>query len=321
MSDSPSCRLPRGFRRQCSRRAFTLVELLVVTAVIGILVGLLLPAVQAAREAGRRAHCLNNLRQMGLALHSYHDTQKFFPRGGSGSTTSGRHCLSWGAAILPGLKQQGLYESINQTESYLHVSNQVVGRTMVPTFLCPTAPRTPRFKPNGDTPTASERYAVTHYGGNWGERALRCFPATNCPNNYADLGDTSGEGRGLLLMGSERLVEMKHVTDGLSQTIAVGESPEGLHSIWIGHKNVFDQSAPLSARAVAKNSVWSSCATSLKSSAAGFCDFGQEFGSYHADGSQFMIADGSARFVSTRLDNKVFAALLSRCGDETIGEF
>lgn len=308
------------------RPAFTLVELLVVIAIIGVLVALLLPAVQMAREAGRRAKCFNNLKQMGLALHNYHDTHKMFPRGGAGVASltvpaiRARACLSWGAAILPGLEQSALYDSINQNEPYLHPDNLAAGQHLLAVFLCPSAPNSELQKPNGDTPTSTTKYAVTNYGGNWGERALRCFPATNCPNNYSDLGDSSGHGRGVLLFGSERAISMSSITDGTSQTIVVGEAPEGLHSIWIGHKNVFDQSAPISAR-TSSPAVWQSCSPALKSRSGNFCDFGQEFGSYHPGGAQFLLVDGSAHFLSATLDNKVLAALLSRCGSEVVGAF
>lgn len=106
-----------SFRRS-SRRAFTLVELLVVIAIIGILVGLLLPAVQAAREAARRMQCQNNLKQMGLALHNYHDTYNSFP---GGTTINGPCCgtpaqMTWAIAILPFIEQSSIY---NQYDSRL----------------------------------------------------------------------------------------------------------------------------------------------------------------------------------------------------------
>jgi prepilin-type N-terminal cleavage/methylation domain-containing protein len=311
--------------RPASGRGFTLVELLVVIAIIGLLVALLLPAVQAAREAGRRVQCLNNLKQMGLGLQNYHDQHKVFPYGGSGVASltipaaRARVCLSWGAAILPGLEQQPLYDSIHQQESYLHDDNLAAGQAVLPVFLCPTAVNPDLHRPNGDTPSSATKYGITNYGGNWGERALRCYPARNCQNNYSDQGDASGFGRGVLLLSSERQVGIRDVTDGTSHTVIAGESPEGLHSIWIGHKNFFDQSAPLSAH-TSQPATWQSCFPTFQSVPGKFCDFGQEFGSYHAGGAQFLLVDGSARFVSASLDNKALAALLSRSGAEVVGD-
>lgn len=302
---------------------FTLVELLVVIAIIGVLIALLLPAVQAAREAGRRAQCASNLKQMGLAMHVYHDTFRNFPRGGSGVASmtilayKARACLSWGAAILPGLEQHALQDSINQNEPYLHDDNLIPGQHVLSVFLCPTSPNSELLKPNGDTPTSPNKYAINNYAGNWGERALRCHPATNCQNNY---GDAAGGGRGVLLVGTDPIVRMNDVTDGTSQTIMLGESPEGLHSIWIGHRNVFDQSAPISERTSA-TSDWQSCNTSLSSKPGNFCDFGQEFGSYHASGAQFLLVDGSAHFVSSSINPELLASLLSRSGGEVVSSF
>lgn len=312
----PSSRAP-------SRRGFTLVELLVVIAIIGLLVALLLPAVQAAREAGRRVQCMDNLKQMGLALHSYHDSNKLFPFGGAGIAGLGNplaqqhRCLSWSAAILPGLEQQALYNSINQAEQYLHADNLAAGQHVLEVFLCPTAANGELRKPNGDTPSSTAEYAITNYGGNWGERALRCHPATNCQNNYGGGSGEAGFGRGVLLMGYERQVGIRDVTDGTSHTAIVGEAPDGLHSIWIGHKNVFDQSAPLSAH-TSQPTDWQSCHPSLGSKNGRFCDFGQEFGSYHPTGCQFLLVDGSVRVVAVSIDPKSLAALLSRRGGETV---
>ncbi|MEX0728787.1 MAG: DUF1559 domain-containing protein, partial [Planctomycetaceae bacterium] len=203
---------------------------------------------------------------------------------------------------------------------YLHADNLVPGQTLLAVYLCPSAPKSTMLKPNGDTPASTTKYSRTDYGGNWGERALRCHPLTSCPNNYSEFGDTSGEGRGVMLIGTERTVGVRDVTDGTSNTLMIGEAPEGLHSIWIGHKNVFDQSSPVNSQTQA-GSPWASCGTVFSSTPGNFCDYGQEFHSYHEGGSQFLAVDGSVRFVGENLDVKVFAALLSRSGAEVIGEF
>jgi prepilin-type processing-associated H-X9-DG protein len=223
--------------------------------------------------------------------------------------------LSWGAAILPGLEQQGLYDSINQNQSYLDRSNLVPGQTILSIFLCPSSPNEDFLRPDGDTPSSTTKYARTDYGGNYGERSLRCYPNTNCPNNYG-AGDASG--RGVLLFSGEPLVSLATITDGSSQTIIVGEGPGALYGIWIGQKNSWDQSAPINAQ-ISASSPWQSCGTASQSPYGSTCDYGQEFGSYHAGGAQFLFADGSVHFLSEDLNIKVLAALLSRKGGEVIG--
>ncbi len=305
-----------------TRTAFTLVELLVVIAIIGVLVGLLLPAVQAAREAARRLLCSNNIRQMGIAMHNYESTHRVFPHGGAGSvsltnsSTLTRNRLSWGAAILPFLEQAPLYHSINHSRPYIHPDNASAGSTVVATYLCPTTPKDELLRPNGDALNTPAIYARTDYAGNYGERSLRCFPSTNCQNNY---GDATG-GRGTLLIGLDPEVAIRDIIDGTSHTILVGEAPEGLHSIWIGHKNVFDQSAPISAK-ISAGSTWQPCLPPFKSRRGEFCDFGQEFHSYHTGGANFLLADGSSHFMASTVDLRVCAAMLSRRGGEVSTSF
>lgn len=313
-------------RRDAKPQAFTLVELLVVLAIIGILVALLLPAVQAVREAARRMQCQNNLKQIGLGIQNYESTHRYLPKGGAGTVSltdpnaRSRWRLSWGAAILPFIEQMPLYETIDQNQPFIHPNNLIAGQTFVDTFLCPTAPKMELLRPNGDTPASTIRYARTDYGGNYGERGLRCQPRTNCQNNYSDQGSTDGGGRGTLLLWIEKDITLRDILDGTTHTILVGEAPEGLHSIWIGHKNVFDQSVPLDAR-VKPGSRWQACHSVFKSRHGNFCDFGQEFHSYHPGGCSFSYADASTRFLSNSIDVKVLSAMLSRRGGEIIGDY
>lgn len=306
--------------------AFTLVELLVVISVIGVLVGLLLPAVQSAREAARRVQCANHLKQVGLGFHSYHSSFQKFPFGGAGvaSTTSvpirKMWRPSWGTALLPYIEQSALYEKLDMDVPYLDAINHAGGAEIVATYLCPSAPKSTMLRPNGDTPSSTQMFGRTDYGGNYGERGLRCPPLQNCQNNYSDIGITDGVGRGSLLLGKDGQLSVNAFLDGTSYTIIVGEAPEGLHSIWIGHKNLFDQSAPISSQVV-PGTPWQSCASFLKSGEGNFCDFGQEFHSYHPGGSMFLMVDGSTRFVAEQLDLKTFAALLSRRGGEVVSDF
>src|SRR5258705_10858879 len=136
------------------RRAFTLIELLVVIAITGVLIALLLPAVQGAREAARRSQCVNNLKQIGLALHNYHDVNGTFPMGSGsgmynppGTVYSAKHCWSIHAAILPQFGQMPIYNAINfnfgngsGTGSLAYSVNSTVLTTQINTFLCPSDP-------------------------------------------------------------------------------------------------------------------------------------------------------------------------------------
>lgn len=307
-------------------KAFTLVELLVVIAIIGISVAVLLPAVQAAREAARRVQCSNNLKQMGLGFHNYQSAFRKFPVGGAGAASATNAFIrklwrpSWGTTILPFIEQSAVYEKLNVDVPYLDPVNHDGGAEIIPTYLCPSAPKSVMRRPNGDRINSTVLFGRTDYGGNYGERGLRCAPLTHCQNNYSDIGITDGVGRGVLLFGRDGQLSFKSILDGTSNTIIVGEAPEGLHSIWIGHKNLFDQSAPISAQ-VKTGTTWSSCSPWLKSREGNFCDVGQEFHSYHTGGSLFLMVDGSVRTVTDQIDLKTFAALLSRRGGEVVTEF
>ena len=311
------------------RPGFTLIELLVVIAIIAVLIALLLPAVQSAREAARRIQCVNNLKQMGLGFHQYLSVNNVLPKGGPGgavnpsvlSTPNVGHVeriLSWGAAIAPYMEQASLFNAINQTKWYVEPENLTASRTRLNAFLCPSNPLGGEGKPNGDTASASDvRMARSDYGGNWGERALRCYPASNCPNSYG----SSGEGRGVIMHRSEPVIPLTDIPDGTSYTTVLGEAPNALHGLWMGHKNFFDQSAPLNGRYGFGRGTFASCqsssATDARNGRLG-CDFGQEFHSYHPGGANFLMVDGSVRFLKESMDLKVLAAYLSRKGGEIV---
>jgi prepilin-type N-terminal cleavage/methylation domain-containing protein/prepilin-type processing-associated H-X9-DG protein len=288
---------------------FTLVELLVVIAIIAVLIGLLLPAVQAARESAARTKCANNLKQMGLALVGYHDVKKVFPRGGYVTSTVPQPAtatepaietkLSWSASVLPWLEQDAVYRGIRADLPYTDPANLAAGQTVLAVFLCPSSPRDSLYRPSTDLPAGAPQYARTDYGALNGERGLRSPTATNSPE------------RGVLIMAAN--LSLADVTDGASQTILVGEAPEGVHSLWISVHNVYDQSAPVSARHD-QNSPYPSCQLP-----GVFCDFGQEISSYHTGGAQTLFADGSVHFLRTAMDNAVLAALCSRAGGEPVG--
>ncbi|MEM1304824.1 MAG: DUF1559 domain-containing protein [Planctomycetota bacterium] len=261
------------------RCAFTLVELLVVVAIIGVLTALLLPAVQAARESARRTQCQNHLRQVGLALHGHHDQQGELPLGGRFAWKPG---LGWAAMVLPGLDEAPLHDALDPALRYTAPANGPAGRTVVPVLLCPSVPDGELTKPSADLPgTSTARYARASYAGIQGERGLRSPSATNNPE------------RGAMIF--ERPIRLSQITDGLSKTALVGEAPTGIHSIWISGRNLFDQSAPINTREGGQ-----------------VVDFGQELSSFHPGGALVTLADSSVQFLPDTISDRALAALCSR---------
>ncbi|MDQ3331057.1 MAG: DUF1559 domain-containing protein, partial [Planctomycetota bacterium] len=181
-----SCFPPDGVRR---RLGFTLIELLVVIAIIAVLIALLLPAVQQAREAARRSQCLNNLKQIGLALHNYHDTHLAFPPGWIGADqvtgahdVEGMNGFGWGTMVLPYVEQNNLYQ---QFRFPLSIVDDVVGpptnksllATKIPVFECPSDPHenTWEIEPEGGgAPIAT--LGVANYVGLFGFQYVGPLP-------------------------------------------------------------------------------------------------------------------------------------------------
>ncbi len=194
---------------------FTLIELLVVIAIIGLLVALLLPAVQAARSAARRTSCLNNYRQLGLALHSYHDTNASFPPGGWLRRPGEQiRWIAWSALLLPHLEQPALYSHLNLALPYNHRANLTSAVTVLDVYLCPSSRR--------ELPRVDGRGACD-YGAIYGERITS-------PNNPP---------KGPMLY--DQTFPIAAIRDGTSQTIFVGEDTAWQDGQWIFGRNVFDQ--------------------------------------------------------------------------------
>ena len=314
-----------------SRPGFTLVELLVVIAIIGILIGLLLPAVQAAREAARRMQCCNNLRQIGLALHNYHDTQRAFPsawRGYAGTQpyVFGTPGWGWAAAILPYLEQQNLRTLIQIQKPVASEVNRIPRETFIPVFTCPSsATTTQKFSlysisdadPTAETTlleaadmTSAELEAVF-------PRAdyVACFGTTDVHHHHDEEeghGDHHEEAEigevylsdGAFHHNSE--LTMSAFTDGLSHTIFVGErTARKRHvSTWVG--------MPPGAHC--------SAALIVGSLANGFRNTGDDhgFSSDHPSGANFLLGDASVHFISETVDTAVIQAQGTRCSGEIV---
>jgi prepilin-type N-terminal cleavage/methylation domain-containing protein len=189
------------------RNAFTLIELLVVIAILGVLAALLLPAVQKVREAGNRLQCANHLKQLGLALHNYHDGHSSFPPGvvaDSSNLRNGRH--SGLVFLLPYLEQQALYQRYNFSLTWRDPANLAVGQTRVAAFLCPSGPND--VPQDGGFAGAASDYAFCK-----GAQAYLCWFGT------------IRAGAGLFDVNSSR--RMADIRDGASQTFAMGEAVSG----------------------------------------------------------------------------------------------
>jgi prepilin-type N-terminal cleavage/methylation domain-containing protein/prepilin-type processing-associated H-X9-DG protein len=217
------------------KKAFTLVELLVVIAIIGVLVALLLPAIQAAREAARRSSCTNNMKQFGIALQNYHNTLKTFPPGGCNQFHDpGRIFCSPHAMLLPFFEEEGLKSLYNQKQDWLH-QRPDVARTVIPVFTCPSSA--------GDNPildkllnqviviavsgtqyTENQEYGVTNYAFCKGVTDAWCSgPAPRYLPPYPPIVPITERG----MFDFNLSVPIRKITDGTSNTMALGEAAGG----------------------------------------------------------------------------------------------
>ena len=206
--------------RQPARAAFTLVELLVVLAVVGILIGLLLPAVQGVRESARRMQCQNNLHQIGLALHNYHAAFRRFPPGGievRPEVPDGKQ-LAWSAFVLPFLEQSATYARVNFDYAFDDPVNAEAASKPIGTYLCPSTSR---------ISVLHRGRAATDYGGIYGERIV----SRNDPP------------RGVLI--HDKAIRFRDITDGTTRTLMVAEDAGFPDGQWINAWNLFDQAFPI----------------------------------------------------------------------------
>ncbi len=218
----------RRFSNHRRSVGFTLVELLVVIAIVGILMALLLPAVQTVKEAASRASCKNNMRQLGLALHNYESSRRKFPPGYAYSRgTDGANQLghAWGTFILPYLEQQHLYKLVDTELPVFDAANLAARETPQPAFLCPAD----RFSANNfvirdESSTPVEQYAAASYCANWGPAS----GVLETPGNTGDdinLDATPDQSTGPFFRNSR--TRYRDITDGVSNTLAIGERHNG----------------------------------------------------------------------------------------------
>ena len=331
-------------RRVPRHRGFTLIELLVVIAIIAVLIALLLPAVQQAREAARRSQCKNNLKQLGLAFHTYAESFRVFPPAYLAKVTSpGLNVQPWGIQILPYIDQGPLYNSyncsvppMNQSASFGHppavvASNLRVIATVLPAFLCPSTPGTAKtyagnYPPLGLTWTAAHSdYSVpTGVLGTFANIAYASYP-----------GGAGGSREGILQAAGTggRVSSPAAVMDGLSNTFLLGERVGGV-IIFNNQRQPLTVPAPypglngggwadfLNGEHWTGGSLYDGtfgvqgpCAVNCTNAR------GAGFYSFHSGGAHFLMGDGAVRFVSANVAAITFASLITRGKGEVVGEF
>jgi prepilin-type N-terminal cleavage/methylation domain-containing protein len=298
------------------RAAFTLIELLVVISIIAVLIALLLPAVQAAREAGRAAQCKNNLKQIGLALQSYHTDKNILPMSATATPVPDPKSHGIGNSVLtlllPHIEQQSLYNAYNFKVEPFDPSNSTVVSTEVATFLCPSVPQFDRrpassiiYQAAGGIYPGTSTFSRNHYAANWGG----CRPAPYVDPRADYMAPPNSGFRGpmvtvttiVLNKGPTRCWRIEQLGDGSSNTIAFGERKDGLGWAVGGFGgSEFD--------------VWISPT---------YTDPNPNFlfvytGSYHPSVAHFAMSDGSVRPLKSGTTKQVWYALTTRDGKEVI---
>lgn len=274
-----------------TRRGFTLVELVVVVLILLVLLALLLPAVHRGREAARRSQCKNNLKLIGLALHSYHETYQSLPSG----WTSGDD-FSWSSRILPQLDQARLYAQLNFGKPW--TTDPASAETVLPVFRCPND--------TGDVVVRIPALQTSAGRSN--------YPGVSGATLISNAAIVVSETRGTFGEDSSRNFT-RDFKDGLSNTILVGErrfgsieskTPWG-DAIWIGIRD--NTTAQGQALAIGDCAPTSPINAKIMTERTAVVKSISGFGSYHFGGTQFLLGDGSVRFISESIQPTVYANL------------
>jgi prepilin-type N-terminal cleavage/methylation domain-containing protein/prepilin-type processing-associated H-X9-DG protein len=331
-----------------SRRGFTLIELLVVIAIIGVLIALLLPAVQAAREAARRAQCTNNLKQLGVACHNYHDQVGKFPTGMYlhpvfGPTTGvAWNNASWLVLLLPQMEQQPLFNSVNFSKMfgsnisggwrwstiYAGEDNMTVRLTVINSLICPSDDSPNLDRTNADDLIGLEA-AGTSYVGNLGDNCLACAGGLN---------DRLGQ----VVQCSDmnlpcRLPQLGHAR--ITDPQLNNGSPAGSGIFWawgadVGMNMITDGTSNtlMAGEQIRKSTRWNAWVHANQTIGSTAIPLNYKlptpnvenwtrqytFRSQHPGGANFLFSDGSVKFVKTTINFPIYQALSTRAGGEIV---
>ena len=338
-------------RRLCRQRAFTLVELLVVIAIIGILVALLLPAVQAARESARRIQCVNQLKQLGLAIQNHHTAKGEFPPGAFNYGPWGNNNLdlipliecddnlecngtNWAIEILPYHEQQALYDRYDHEESNRSrrdtngngLINREVYLTELPPMKCPSDAYANEPQEGMALGSYKAMAGVSIRTPGTGRAWLNWVNAAGNLNHPVDVFRDNYEHRGLFhtsgqpRMGPEKL---KNVTDGTTKTLAIGEyHATGTNANpvrWARSQRYGNKSEAL-ADPLLRITDRQLCLDNIVIAPGGACN--RQFGSTHeGDGGNWLKVDGSVSFITSTLDGEVYEALGTIAGNDEFGRW
>jgi prepilin-type N-terminal cleavage/methylation domain-containing protein/prepilin-type processing-associated H-X9-DG protein len=300
------------------RPAFTLIELLVVIAIIAVLIGLLLPAVQKVRAAAAKSQCQNNLKQAGLALHSFHDANNFFPPGGvTGSVTAVNKALGstgihgvwiW---FLPFMEHQGVMDQYNRSADWNAAANANAIKVPIRVLICPASP-----EPFDRTYTSNGlAVAVTDYGPN-----NACQDSLYTSLNIADKASTV-DSKGMLRV--DELLRMADVRDGTSNTMLMHEDSARPALYRTGSKTKVSPTGVSGPGWADRDNEYithgfTADGTSNPGPCFMNCTNDNEDFSFHTNGCNVLFTDGSVRFVPQSIDMRTWCRLLSRNGGEPV---
>ncbi len=308
------------------RRGFTLVELLVVIAIIGILIGLLLPAVQAVRAAARRMQCSNNLKQIGLAMHNYHSAQRSFPPGQyvyiDAHAPDGWMRYSWYPGILAFVEQQALYDVYQKhfearPSSTYSYQLQPEKRAVVSTFLCPSDPVNP--KTDNGAATSNQQGFHGNYVGNGGNT----FFNHGGPVSSMDMNG---------LFPVLRPVRISDIIDGTSNTLmfseiilvedgAIGTEKQDVRGRYLNSRHAGAHFSTLYGPNTSQPDRFNYCTSTPRAPCTQTgTDVVVSARSHHSGGVSAMMGDGSGRFITDNINATVYHAMGSRDGGEVVSE-